>query len=333
MEYPKDESELRRWIADGVEESLSLDYKGPASLSDSEKEKKEITKDVTAMANSAGGVLIYGVREFPAKSGQKHKPEKIEAVDSQRFTKEWLEQVINSRISPRILGLKIIPIRLVGDPTGVVYVVEIPQSEVGHQADDKRYYRRFNFESVPMEDYEIRDLMGRMKHPRVELVLRITEEPPGDILRPSAGEKVQFLNVSFENVGRKVAHHVEAFLYLPLMIMGLRDRADYTVEKHRGGTEVACFRLSLDHVDSADPTLMATRSVGPLLPGLKVLLKKIRLQPRGQNPDTVKIGWRLFADDAPSQVEKIEFNKYFAISEFGEALSLLLERDLDLGSD
>ena len=42
----------------------------------------------------------------------------------------------------------------------VAYVVEIAPatSRAPHQAYDKRYYKRSNFESTPMEDYEVRDL-------------------------------------------------------------------------------------------------------------------------------------------------------------------------------
>jgi hypothetical protein len=45
----------------------------------------------------------------------------------------------------------------------VAYVLEISQatSRAPHQAFDHRYYKRFNFESTPMEDYEVRDLMRR----------------------------------------------------------------------------------------------------------------------------------------------------------------------------
>jgi hypothetical protein len=45
----------------------------------------------------------------------------------------------------------------------VAYVVQIAQasSRAPHQANDYRYYKRFNFESTPMEDYEVRDLMRR----------------------------------------------------------------------------------------------------------------------------------------------------------------------------
>jgi hypothetical protein len=41
--------------------------------------------------------------------------------------------------------------------------VQIAQatSRAPHQANDYRYYKRFNFESTPMEDYEVRDLMRR----------------------------------------------------------------------------------------------------------------------------------------------------------------------------
>ena len=45
----------------------------------------------------------------------------------------------------------------------VAYVVQIAPatSRAPHQANDHRYYKRFNFESTPMEDYEVRDLMRR----------------------------------------------------------------------------------------------------------------------------------------------------------------------------
>ena len=51
-------------------------------------------------------------------------------------------------------------------------VVEIPKSLTAHQARDLRYYRRYNFESVAMVDYEIRDVMNRQVS--VELFKRLT---------------------------------------------------------------------------------------------------------------------------------------------------------------
>jgi schlafen family protein len=115
------------------------------------------------MANSDGGVIIYGIKEHQTR---KHLPEKIDPIDRSLFSKEWLEQVINT-IRPRIDRLIVHPVPLNSGASDVVYVAEIPQSTTAHQARDYRYYKRLNFESVPMEDYEVRDVMNRATTPHL----------------------------------------------------------------------------------------------------------------------------------------------------------------------
>lgn len=159
-----DITRIESYISEEVEESLTLDYKAADSLQRyDEKKKSEVTKDVSAMANSTGGLLIYGIKEYSDKQ-RKHLPERIDPIDRSTFSKETLEHIINN-IRPKITGLVIYPITIPNDLKGVVYVVEIPQSNTAHQASDKRYYKRFNFESVPMDDYEIRDIMFRARAP------------------------------------------------------------------------------------------------------------------------------------------------------------------------
>jgi Schlafen, AlbA_2 len=58
-----DEARLRSYIDNFIEESLVLDYKAANSLGQSDRKKMEVTKDVSAMANSAGGTIIYGLKE------------------------------------------------------------------------------------------------------------------------------------------------------------------------------------------------------------------------------------------------------------------------------
>ena len=60
-----DEARVQQYIDDGIEESLNLDYKAAGALAKTDGKKKEITKDVSAMANSDGGIIIYGVTEDP----------------------------------------------------------------------------------------------------------------------------------------------------------------------------------------------------------------------------------------------------------------------------
>jgi hypothetical protein len=143
-------------IKNEIEESINVDFKSADALSKLDAKKKEISKDVSAFANSNGGVIIYGVNET------NHKASALSFVNGNEFTKEWLEQVISSTIQRNIPDLKIFPIRKDGKIENTIYVVQIPESfEAPHIAKDKKFYKRYNFESVAMEEYEVRNLYGK----------------------------------------------------------------------------------------------------------------------------------------------------------------------------
>jgi hypothetical protein len=156
--------DLDRLIVEGIKESLTLDYKASPALGKGEKQRDELCKDVTAFANSAGGQIVYGVEE------DKHVPTKVDDGTDPVITKEWVEQVIDSRVQQRIEGLAITPIQLA---KGLGFVITIPQatSRAPRQAPDKRYYKRQNFQSVAMEDYEIRDALRRATTPDLFVTL------------------------------------------------------------------------------------------------------------------------------------------------------------------
>lgn len=158
------EEDLQSLVKNKIEEDSDLDYKDSRSLMMGGKEMTELSKDVSSFANSSGGIIIYGISE------NKHVPEKIdEGCNPTEITKEWLEQVIQGRIRPRIEGVDINPVSLdITSPGRVAYVVTIPQGVTAHQAYDKKYYKRFNFNAEPMYDYEIRDVMNRVKVPNVQ---------------------------------------------------------------------------------------------------------------------------------------------------------------------
>lgn len=164
------EIELNQMILNQVEENLHLDYKGAGSLAVTDSKKREIAKDVSAFANSDGGFVIYGIREFDDDS-RRHLPERLDPIDRTFISKEWLEQVINSNIQPKIESLAIHPISLSSGHNHVAYVVKIPKSNTAHQASDKKYYKRYNSESVAMEDYEIKDIINRQTNPVLQLLL------------------------------------------------------------------------------------------------------------------------------------------------------------------
>lgn len=159
-----DQTDLQSLIDNGVPESLTLDYKNSLALSKDDSCRTELSKDVSAFANSAGGVIVYGIDE------DNHLPSKIdEGVDPKKITREWLEQVVGSTIKPQVQGVIIRQIAL--DSGKVAYAIEIPAATTfaPHQANDHRYYKRFNFLSRPMEDYEVRDVQKRASTPSLFL--------------------------------------------------------------------------------------------------------------------------------------------------------------------
>lgn len=150
------EKDIQDLIDNEIEESIYLDFKAGEALGKSDGKRKEISKDVSAFANSDGGVIIYGLNE------KNHKAHSFSFIDGNEFTKEWLEQIISSTIQRKISNLKIIPVRFENNIEKTVYIVKIPKSfETPHMCKDNRFYRRYNFESVQMEEYEIRELYSR----------------------------------------------------------------------------------------------------------------------------------------------------------------------------
>lgn len=305
------EAELQKHIDNEIQESLNLDYKSADALEQTDSKKREITKDVSAMANSAGGVIIYGIQEYK-QPDKKHLPEKIDPINQTKFSKEWLEQVINN-IQPRINGVIINPIPLISGTNDVVYVVEIPQGTTAHQARDNRYYKRYNFESITMEHHEIIDVMGRSKYPIIDLSFIV------DVRKISfvPTRKVRLL-IKAKNVGQVYAQYVNCRVYLPKSLayhkISIFGSDDITIGEQK--------YYKLDNKNTRRDTLRMdentiTKGISwfdPILPSGEHIWEWEL--PRDFRPENLnnseKILWEVFADNAPKrsggiQVDEIEY--------------------------
>jgi Putative DNA-binding domain len=202
---------LEQMIADKVEENLTVEYKRAESLAKTDGRKTELTKDVSAFANSSGGVVIYGIAE-PQDKAKRHLPERLDPVRRADISKEWLEQVIQT-VQPRIDGVVIHPVAIDEQAGLACYVVEVPKSHTAHQARDHVYYKRHNFNVLAMEDYEVRDVMNRRTHPKIRASIFVNKRAGGD--KPEG-----VVLVKLENVGRVIARYVMVQLELPVDMDG-----------------------------------------------------------------------------------------------------------------
>ena len=76
---------IKSFINNEIEESIHIEFKSSGALSKKDNEKKEVSKDVSAFANSDGGIIIYGIEE------KNHKANDFSFIDGNEYTKEWLK--------------------------------------------------------------------------------------------------------------------------------------------------------------------------------------------------------------------------------------------------
>lgn len=179
-------ADLQSIIRDEISESSILEYKEkfvlrpdcPVSTKRSrkkrelaEEDKKEFAKDISAMANSNGGTVIYGIVERENEEGRKI-PVRLNPIKNYEMDKDRLARLILALITPSIN----FNITYIADDKedGGYFVVNIEKSDTAHQnVIDKCYYHRKDALSVKMEDYAIRDVMNRGKNPKVDLAFRL----------------------------------------------------------------------------------------------------------------------------------------------------------------
>ena len=120
-------------------ESNTLEFKSGEDLnnvmkSNNNNKNTEFSKDISAMANSNGGDIIYGISE--EKKSDKSVAGSFSFV-KRNFLIDSIEQKLNSLIIPKIDNIKIIPIDF--SETEMVVIISIPKSYTANQSKDKKY--------------------------------------------------------------------------------------------------------------------------------------------------------------------------------------------------
>ncbi len=301
------EADLKNLVDQQATEAIDLEFKRCAALDiatpeSREKTKSDLSKDVSAFANSAGGTIVYGIIE----NARTHTARKLDrGYDPTEINHEWIGQVITSTIHPRLTGVRVHTIRLESsDPARVAYVVHVPQGSTAHQATDRRYYKRHNFESVPMEDYELRDVMHRASSPKVSIDVEIDGEKEGHLTftKRSSGMVCPRMDIyttaaSSGDICEYSQHQVFVPAYLVVAAEGPvrdpsipgkyavpRQQSETTITGNGGSLAFNCFQFEYTPRDI------------PLFPGERRLLCSLTVEvPLGTSRRQFFVLWRIRA--------------------------------------
>lgn len=117
----------------GVEERSDLDWKAQLPLTASDPEGKqtqqaELAKDIAAMANSGGGLIVYGIREgADPNSSAAGDVEPVGQVSEAAL--QQIRQIAGSLIYPPVVGLQLLRLAPEENPAGGVLALRVPDSQ------------------------------------------------------------------------------------------------------------------------------------------------------------------------------------------------------------
>jgi len=144
-------------------ENNYLDYK--EKLGNSDRDKRELLKDVSGFANASGGFLIVGVKEHK-KSGIPEKIIGIEKTMGNQKIDEWIDNILISNLDERIrYNLKIYELK--NKEEKILLVLYIPESPkkphmVTFQGKNN-YFVRHNTSVNPATQSEVREMFEYSK--------------------------------------------------------------------------------------------------------------------------------------------------------------------------
>lgn len=184
-------ADIENLILTQATETPSREFKRGDALARGGHHEAELIKDITAMANAAGGQIIYGIGEARSASGES-VANAIAPVTDPATTTDWIHQLVASNTSPPFADFQVTSIMCAApNDTHRIVVINIQMAATAHQSTRSHvYYQRIGAAAKPMLDFQIRDVMARRNRPRIlvrlgAVVLSTTGERQELYIRPS----------------------------------------------------------------------------------------------------------------------------------------------------
>ncbi|MFJ2154205.1 helix-turn-helix domain-containing protein [Streptomyces microflavus] len=123
--HPDDltEDDLQRAVENHIPESVDLDWKKDF-YKGTDAGKKELAKDVSAMANTAGGIVVIGVND-----GEQDHAHNLAPFDPvQGHGEEWIRSVLANWVQPVVPNVGVRLVKSVAEAGKIYWVLTVPAS-------------------------------------------------------------------------------------------------------------------------------------------------------------------------------------------------------------
>ena len=202
-----DKQALEKFVADGQEEDLQLDFKTVYDDKLTKREdRRQFAQAVSGYANSSGGIIVWGIIAKPDAAGI-DRADDFKLVENAQLLLTRLNDLTGQATIPIVDGIK--HRSVVFDALRGCVITLVPESAAGpHMAKlgEDRYYKRSGSSFYKMEHFDLHDMFGRRMRPDLRIIPMFMKGPDGQ-----GTEKWTF---SVQNIGRAVAKHAVFFVEL-----------------------------------------------------------------------------------------------------------------------
>jgi len=160
-------------VAAQQEENLHLEFKLVAYPSMKREDRRNLAKALSGFANSDGGIVVWGVDARPNEDDVDCACELREISPLAQFVSK-LNQFTGDAVNPVVDGVLHRGISTTGDRGFAATLV--PASDAGPhmaKAGEDRYYKRSGGSFRRMEHFDIEDMFGRRKKPKLSVSYEI----------------------------------------------------------------------------------------------------------------------------------------------------------------
>jgi hypothetical protein len=169
---------VQQMIANRMDETLQLEFKSKANSEDLDLHKDDrraLGEALSGFANAVGGVLLVGIET--ARHDGLDRAEKSKPIQKVKQVADRYRSYINECIAPPIAGIRVDA--LFGEDGAGFLVIEVPRGNarphMSMAPSHQRYYRRVADRFVPMQHYEIDEMMRLKTHPKLAFFHRVQD--------------------------------------------------------------------------------------------------------------------------------------------------------------